>query len=896
MNWLYYLAEANLYLVVFYLAYCLFLNRDTHYRLKRIYLIATCIVSFILPVTQISALRPAKPTEPINTITYANIPEQNTITAIPQEVPVTPIAAPVIIEHHPVIEHHFTLRDSLWYAYLAGAIVLLLAFFVKIYALFKLIRNKSSVKQGNYKVIYLSETNNAFSFFNYLFIGTNANGADTIIRHELVHIRQKHSADILFVEILKIINWFNPFIYLLQNSLKTVHEYIADEQTAAYETDTLTYSSFLVMNAYGTGGSSITHSFFNYNLLKKRIIMLNQQRSGNLARLKYLVIIPICAALLCTSTLAFSKTYALVDLTPANSKSATLYATADASHTAKRKLLKITRNGVVTITDHLAIDQKNKKVVYTAANITATDKSLLLKDQHIKVEVVVDSTEFKTTDGKPMLPIVNADGYYLLDHYLHNNVHYNTVKGEKGGMVEIGFTLNNDRHITNARIVKSGGAKLDELALNGFNNYKGIVNDDAGKTLKIDVFFFTGDYSIFPPDTGRNDPQFEGALIITNYKYPVTVTNKGYEYDESGFGLPGANGAEYAKVVIYGKNGEANWFYKNKCTDADLQMLKDKYGYTFPSASSTIIQFMHPKNVNNKRLAYIYNVTSYLNAPYSDQFYDYMINSIQYPAEAQKALKGGTVVLNFNLGNDGTISEIQVTQSGGNAFDEAAVNALQAYKSTIKDNTGKHSIAIVFCVAEKKYRPVVSDKVKQSGYVGELAVSDLRSPFSNGGLAPLAAPVAPKTDGAITVPEYIKPLKEIYISSPSPNKIQLNEITLTRKKPDNYKPGEHPLLIVNGTMYYVSGKLPVGEKFQFNATDSMVVATKNNTKMIKKYGDNYKEDQFFLYGKVSVSIMKMDADLKNTPKTYTLINPLEKFKDKFRPTQPMIAGVIIYDK
>jgi TonB family protein len=856
MNLLYYLAEANLYLAVFYLAYCLFLNRDTHYRLKRIYLIATCIVSFILPVTQISVLKPAL-AEQVSAVNYANTPQQAIINASPQEIPVTVpvIAAPVIIEHPQVIQHHFTLQDYLWYAYLTGVVALLLMFFVKLYALFKLMRNKSSVKEGNYKVIYLPETNSAFSFFNYLFIGINANGTNTIIRHELVHIRQKHSADILFVEILKIINWFNPFIYLLQNSLKTVHEYIADEQTAAYETDTLTYSSFLVMNAYGNGGSSITHSFFNYNLLKKRIIMLNQQRSGNLARLKYLVIIPICAALLCTSTLAFSKSYALVDLTPAKLKSANRFATADASHAAKRKLLKITKNGIVTITDQLAVDQKNKKVVYTAANITATDKSLLLKDQHIKVEVV-DSTAYTTTDGKPMLPVVNADGYYMMDHFLHKNIHYTSAKGEKGGMVEVRFSLDNDRHINGLKIVKSGGAKLDALALNGFNNYTGIVNDDAGKTLKIDVFFFTGDYSIFPPDTNKNDPEFGGALIITNYKYPEKVTSKGYEYDESGLGMPGTHGAEYAKVLIYGKNGEANWFYNNKCTAADLQMLKNKYGYTFPSGSSTIIQFMHPKDVINNHLAYIYDVASYLNKPYSDQFYDYMINSIQYPADAQKEQKGGTVVLNFNLNNDGTISDIHVAQSAGNNFDEAAVNALQSYKSTIKDNTGKHSIAIVFCVAEKKYRPVVSDKVKQSGYVGELAVSDLKSPFNNGVLTPLAAPVAPKTDGAITVPEYIKPLKEIYISSPSPNKIQLNEITLTRKKPDNYAPGEHPLLIFNGTLYYVSGKLPADEKFQFNATDSIVLVKKNNAKMIKEHNDNYKEDQFFLYGKVSVSILK----------------------------------------
>jgi hypothetical protein len=66
MNWLYYLAEANLYLGVFYLAYCLFLNRNTHYQLSRTYLVFICIISFILPVLQVGALRPVRPAPPVS--------------------------------------------------------------------------------------------------------------------------------------------------------------------------------------------------------------------------------------------------------------------------------------------------------------------------------------------------------------------------------------------------------------------------------------------------------------------------------------------------------------------------------------------------------------------------------------------------------------------------------------------------------------------------------------------------------------------------------------------------------------------------------------------------------------------------------------------------------------
>ncbi len=303
MNWLYYITEANLYLGVFYLAYCLFLTKETYYQLTRAYLLFACVVSFILPVLQIGALKPVEAA--VATVAYT-LPEY---TAPQEYIPVA--TAPV------VIERHLTVADYLVYAYFIGAGIVFLMLLLKLFTLFKLFNKAKRVAQDKHKLVYLPETNVAFSFFNYLFIGTNASGLDTIIRHELVHIRQKHSVDIIFLELLKAVSWFNPFIYLLQNSLKTVHEYIADEQTAAYETDALTYSSFLVNNAYGAGGSSITHSFFNYNLLKKRIVMLNQKRSGNLARLKYLVAVPVCAGLLCVSTLAFSKTYGWVDIDPA---------------------------------------------------------------------------------------------------------------------------------------------------------------------------------------------------------------------------------------------------------------------------------------------------------------------------------------------------------------------------------------------------------------------------------------------------------------------------------------------------------------------------------------------------------------------------------------------------
>jgi magnesium-transporting ATPase (P-type) len=235
MNWLHYLLEANLYLAVFYALYYLFLSNDTHYALSRIYLLATSVLSFIIPLLQLGFLKPAEP----------------------QLIPLTLITPlhPTTISNNtiPIEATNFTWQDGLIGAYLLGTAVLFVIFSIKIYQLFRLTRVANTQVDRSYKLIYVNDSNTAFSFFNFLFIGTKVSGTDTIIQHELVHIRQKHSADIIFIELLKIVNWFNPFIYLLQASLKTLHEYIADEQTATEGNDVIAYSTFLVNNAYGIG-------------------------------------------------------------------------------------------------------------------------------------------------------------------------------------------------------------------------------------------------------------------------------------------------------------------------------------------------------------------------------------------------------------------------------------------------------------------------------------------------------------------------------------------------------------------------------------------------------------------------------------------------------------------
>ncbi len=714
MNWLYYLAEANIYLGVFYLAYRLFLTKETYYQLTRAYLLFACVASFILPVLQIGALKRVE-TAVTTTINYA-VPEYEVSEYIARQPINTPIAKhvepvtqskpvviePTVVEATPnVAAPNLTPQDYLVYAYIVGAGIVFILLMVKLSSLFKLMRNAQRINKDDYRLVYLPESNVAFSFFNYLFIGTNASGADTIIRHELVHIRQKHSADILFLEFLKIISWFNPFIYLLQIGLKTVHEYIADEQTAAYETDALTYSSFLVKNAYGAGGSSLTHSFFNYNLLKKRIIMLNRQRSGNIARFKYLVALPICVALLCASTLGFSKTYALIDLDPLKDSGIKV----PSSNSSQKK-------------------HTNKKTAADDAPmvLSGIDNGDVAQADDIPPAPIIDSPKLIIEQTRPNVPMESAGGYDELNRYLLKNIHYKPADGDKGGLVVMSFTIGAGRKITDLKVATSDGEVMDKLALNAFKNYPGTVNDDEGKTLKIGVFFLTDDYSIFKRPF-ENDPGNSGWVTVTKYGFNRPRTSKGYEYDEwianGGAIIDGK--MQPVQVRFYDKNDQQVSYSADTATPADVKLLKDKYGYIFPSNSYWASEGLQAAKAH-RYIANGMNVHSYLNKPYTGDFYFHIFNDLKFPEKENNDGTPGAVLLKFNLDENGTANNWAVAKSGGADFDQAALDAAKSFDGTINDKDGAHTIAMLFCTVQNNKRPKVDDSWKKTpGYVGEIA-------------------------------------------------------------------------------------------------------------------------------------------------------------------------------
>jgi len=301
MAWLYYLLEANLYLLAFYGLYLFLLQHETFYSINRYYLLGTCLIAFLLPIFQIGILNPNQVIDQVTfppPIIYEGEKPAN----------LTTLNADGI----------FNISNYIYAVYLFIACGFAVKLFFRIAKIVIIWLKAKKQRNGKVTIIELKD-DVAFSFFNLLFIHPHLEKKQAVIKHEMVHIEQKHSVDILFFEIVQIICWFNPIIYFLKKDIKLLHEFIADDLSTKADMKKHEYAMFLIESSFGISPIPLTNQFFNQSILKKRINMLNKKRTANWAKLRLLLALPLTGGMLCASTMAFTKDYGYVDLLPEKS-------------------------------------------------------------------------------------------------------------------------------------------------------------------------------------------------------------------------------------------------------------------------------------------------------------------------------------------------------------------------------------------------------------------------------------------------------------------------------------------------------------------------------------------------------------------------------------------------
>jgi len=273
-----YILQVLLFQTLFLAVYDLFLKKETFFQWNRVYLILTSLLAYLIPLIKFETVQEIIPNEYV------------------VQLPEVMLSPSTTIEQ--TLDWSSILFISLQYIFWTGIIIASVLFLVKLYSILQLISNNEKEDKGNYLLVFL-ENNTAFSFFNYIFLGktTADQNKQQIIKHELVHVQQKHSLDLLLFELQRIVCWFNPFSYIYQHRVSELHEFIADSKSIK-ETDKTTYFNNLLAETFGTQNISFINPFFKHSLIKKRIVMLHKNKSKQFLKLKYLLLLPVLASML----------------------------------------------------------------------------------------------------------------------------------------------------------------------------------------------------------------------------------------------------------------------------------------------------------------------------------------------------------------------------------------------------------------------------------------------------------------------------------------------------------------------------------------------------------------------------------------------------------------------
>ncbi|HZJ20467.1 MAG TPA: M56 family metallopeptidase [Pricia sp.] len=273
-----YILESIAFQLVFLIIYDFFLKRETFFQWNRAYLIGTHILSLLLPWIKIEAFKTA-------------VPER--FYAYPEYLWGTKDA--VVIAAADDSGFSISWEQGLLFG---GMLLAALLFGYKMLQLHRLRRNGKIHYFTDFTRIVLADSNVAFSFFKSIFLGDQIveKEHENIIKHELVHIRQKHTYDLLFFELMRIVGWFNPLVYVYQNRMSELHEFIADAQIS--KTSKEEQYELLLSQTFQTQNISFINQFFNSSLIKNRIVMLTKTKSLNIWKLKYLALVPMLIGML----------------------------------------------------------------------------------------------------------------------------------------------------------------------------------------------------------------------------------------------------------------------------------------------------------------------------------------------------------------------------------------------------------------------------------------------------------------------------------------------------------------------------------------------------------------------------------------------------------------------
>ncbi|WP_020604244.1 M56 family metallopeptidase [Spirosoma spitsbergense] len=483
MNALDYLLKANLYGLLFVSCYWLFLRRHTFFSLNRAYLLLSVVLSLGLPFAVL-------PTKTVETLPQLSLP--TTFVTLPETMAMSPTTQTLPTNSGMDWEQMGLIIYGLI------ALFILVRLVIRISRLLWLIRQSPRQVEDEFVRVQPDDPAVAtFSFFRFLILNPSDTDNPLILRHELVHIRQWHSADVIGMAILRAIFWAFPTLWLTDRLLRQVHEFLADKQIHQPSA----YARFLVEYSFGLQTNSLTNGFFTPSLLKLRIQMLHQRATARWALGKYVLVLPLVFGLLAMTTAREQITAVVKQATDDTiSVSGQVKSAVDGKplpgvtvivkkpmqftstgSDGRYKLLNVPKdatlefsfvgfikqsvpiNGHTTIHVRMAVATTGLEPVVVVANGPKPEQEKPIISTTPTSKTSSNGEVFTVVEQQPEFP----GGMKALSQYLIHNIRYPTEaqKNKVEGRVYVRFVVSNTGEIQELRILKGIGFGCDEEAV-----------------------------------------------------------------------------------------------------------------------------------------------------------------------------------------------------------------------------------------------------------------------------------------------------------------------------------------------------------------------------------------------------------------------------------------------
>jgi bla regulator protein BlaR1 len=278
-----YIIQIVMFQLVFLAVYEIWLKRETFFNYNRAYLLVTSVLALVIPFLKFQWVQNIVPSQFVIRLPELNLNGQKQVVNGSNDTALN------VVETASDVVTQFNWHLVIY----LGTAVAVLVFVFRLYHLYKTLHFNNILTTENFKIVSLKSSYSAYSFFNIIFLGEliSEEEKQSIIAHEKVHANQKHTVDLLWFELLKIVFWFNPLVYIYQHKIKEVHEFIADAKASKQQIDS--YKNVLLNQLFQSQNLSFVNPFFKKSLIKNRLIMLSQKKSHRKNILKYSLILPL---------------------------------------------------------------------------------------------------------------------------------------------------------------------------------------------------------------------------------------------------------------------------------------------------------------------------------------------------------------------------------------------------------------------------------------------------------------------------------------------------------------------------------------------------------------------------------------------------------------------------